>query len=195
VFCGNYYHLLRHTGSPHTHTHTHTHTTAYNHIHQHTQNYIQNYIGLQRSIKTQKKTKMNFKLKTCPYCISHHTFQSVADHVSRQALRTWRRRCRRFIDAMTDIGRCCIFSPPHPPLPHSPSSAPSAGVVWCGVVPVRCGAASLLAGPVSSSSSSDLSSSVDDKHRQSIVCVKPTPPPTDVAVCLASLAHSSIAAL
>jgi len=42
-----YYHFLRHTGSPHTHTHT----TAYNHIHQHTQNYIQSYIL--RSIKSQ----------------------------------------------------------------------------------------------------------------------------------------------
>ena len=141
---------------------------------------------------------MNFQLKTCPYCISHHTFQSVADHVSRQALSTWRRRCRRFIDAMIDIGRCCIFSPSHPPLPPLSATLPHPHQVpaWCGVVPVRCGAASLLAGPVSSSSSSsDLSSSVDDKHRQSIVCVKPTPPPTDVAACLASLAHSSIAAL
>jgi len=66
---------LRHTGSPHTHTHTrahthtHTHTPAYNHIHQHTQNYIL------RSIKTQKRQKINlFMLKTCPYCIFHHTF-------------------------------------------------------------------------------------------------------------------------
>ena len=47
-------------------THTHTHTTAYNHIHQHTQNYTL------RSIKTQKRLKMNFMLKTCPYCIFHH---------------------------------------------------------------------------------------------------------------------------
>jgi len=54
------------TRAAHTHTQqTHTH----NHVHQHTQNYIL------RSIKKhRKRLKMNFMLKTCPYCIFHHTF-------------------------------------------------------------------------------------------------------------------------
>ena len=54
-----YYHLLRHTGSPHTHNSIQPHTSTYTKL---------------QKTKHRKRLKMNFMLRTCPYCIFHHTF-------------------------------------------------------------------------------------------------------------------------